>query len=59
MAPATPTPSSGASSSAPPTYHVTFPTPGKNVVSLQTCTPIPTFEQRLVVQAELAEVNPA
>jgi sortase A len=31
----------------------------KNVVSLQTCTPIPTFEERLVVQAELTDVAPA
>ncbi len=43
----------------PSDYHVTLPTPGKNIVSLQTCTPIPTFEERLVVQAELAEVDPA
>ncbi|MDP9476133.1 MAG: class E sortase [Actinomycetota bacterium] len=43
----------------PSDFYVTFPTPGKNIVSLQTCTPIPTFEQRLVVQAELADVDPA
>ena len=44
----------------PSDYHVTEPVPGKkNVVSLQTCTPVPTFEERLVVQAELAEVEPA
>ena len=43
----------------PSGYHVTLPVPGKNVVSLQTCTPIPTFEERLVVQAELTEVAPA
>ena len=43
----------------PSDYHVTFPVPGKNIVSLQTCTPIPTFEERLVVQAELTEVAPA
>ena len=43
----------------PSDTYVTFPTPGKNVVSLQTCTPVPTFEQRLVAQAELAEVKPA
>ena len=43
----------------PSDYHVTFPIPGKNVVSLQTCTPVPTFEERLVVQAELVEVTPA
>ena len=43
----------------PSDYHVTFPVPGKNIVSLQTCTPIPTFEERLVVQAKLADVAPA
>ena len=43
----------------PSDYHVTFPVPGKNVVSLQTCTPVPTFEERLVVQAELTKVAPA
>ncbi|MDP9480900.1 MAG: class E sortase [Actinomycetota bacterium] len=43
----------------PSDYQVTFPMPGKNIVSLQTCTPIPTFEERLVVQAELAAVAPA
>ncbi len=43
----------------PSDYHVTEPTPGKNIVSLQTCTPVPTFEERLVVQAELADVDPA
>ncbi len=43
----------------PSDYHVTLPTPGKNIVSLQTCTPVPTFEERLVVQAELADVAPA
>ena len=40
----------------PSDYHVTEPVPGKNIVSLQTCTPIPTFEERLVVQAELTDV---
>ncbi len=40
----------------PSDYHVTEPVPGKNIVSLQTCTPVPTFEQRLVVQAELTDV---
>ncbi len=40
----------------PSDFYVTFPTPGKNIVSLQTCTPIPTFERRLVVQAELTDV---
>ncbi|MDP9486015.1 MAG: class E sortase [Actinomycetota bacterium] len=43
----------------PSDTYVTEPVPGKNVVSLQTCTPIPTFEERLVVQAELADVAPA
>ncbi len=43
----------------PSDYHVTEPVPGKNIVSLQTCTPVPTFEERLVVQAELTEVAPA
>lgn len=42
----------------PSDTYVTLPTPGKNIVSLQTCTPIPTFEERLVVQAELADVAP-
>ena len=41
----------------PSDYYVTEPLPGKNVVSLQTCTPLPTFEERLVVQAELADVD--
>ena len=42
----------------PSDYHVTEPVPGKkNVVSLQTCTPVPTFEERLVVQAELEDVE--
>ena len=32
---------------------VTDPVEGKTVVSLQTCVPIPTFEDRLIVRAEL------
>ena len=32
---------------------VTYPVEGKTVVSLQTCTPIPTFENRLIVRGEL------
>lgn len=32
---------------------VTYPVEGKTVVSLQSCTPIPTFEYRLVVRGEL------
>ena len=37
----------------PEDYWVTYPVPDKTVVSLQTCTPIPTFEKRLIVRAEL------
>ncbi len=37
----------------PEDYWVTYPGPGKTVVSLQTCDPIPTFENRLIVRAEL------
>lgn len=36
----------------PADYWVTYPVDGKTVVSLQTCTPIPTFENRLIVRAE-------
>ena len=32
---------------------VTYPVEGKTVVSLQTCVPIPTFENRLIVRGEL------
>ena len=32
---------------------VTYPVEDKTVVSLQTCVPIPTFENRLIVRAEL------
>ena len=32
---------------------VTYPVEGKTVVSLQTCTPVPSFENRLVVRGEL------
>lgn len=32
---------------------VTYPVDGKTVVSLQTCVPIPTFENRLIVRGEL------
>jgi sortase (surface protein transpeptidase) len=35
---------------------VTQPVPGKSVVSLQTCT-LPDYAKRLVVQAELVEVD--
>jgi sortase A len=32
---------------------VTYPVEGKTVVSLQTCTPVPSFENRLIVRGEL------
>ena len=37
----------------PNDYWATYPVEGKTVVSLQSCTPIPTFENRLIVRAEL------
>ncbi len=37
----------------PEDYWVTHPLPGKTTISLQTCTPIPTFENRLIVRGEL------
>ena len=37
----------------PEDYWVTYPEPGKRIISLQTCTPIPTFENRLIVRGEL------
>jgi len=37
----------------PNDYWTTYPVEGKTVVSLQSCTPIPTFENRLIVRAEL------
>lgn len=37
----------------PEDYWVTYPVTGKTVVSLQSCTPYPTFENRLVVRGEL------
>ena len=36
-------------------YQVTEPVPGKNIVSLQTCT-LPDYSERLIVQAELVSV---
>ena len=36
----------------PSDYWVTQPVPGKDIVSLQTCYPEPTFEKRLIVRAE-------
>lgn len=42
----------------PPTdYWMTHPVDGKTIISLQTCTPIPSFEDRLVVQGELVRVS--
>jgi sortase A len=32
---------------------VTYPVEGKTTVSLQSCTPVPTFEHRLIVRGEL------
>ena len=43
---------------APADLSVTEPVPGKNVVTLQTCT-LPDYSKRLVVQAELVEKRPA
>ncbi len=37
----------------PDDFWVTYPVEGKTVVSLQTCTPIPSFENRLIVRGEL------
>lgn len=37
----------------PDDFWVTYPVEGKTVVSLQTCTPIPTFKYRLIVRGEL------
>ena len=37
----------------PEHFWVTHPIPGKTTISLQTCTPIPTFENRLIVRGEL------
>ncbi|WP_165874129.1 class E sortase [Rubrobacter taiwanensis] len=37
----------------PEDYWVTAPVAGRTIVSLQTCTPIPSFEKRLVVRGEL------
>lgn len=37
----------------PEDYWVTQPVTGKTIVSLQSCTPYPTFENRLVVRGEL------
>jgi sortase A len=37
----------------PNDFWTTYPVEGRTVVSLQGCTPIPTFEHRLIVRAEL------
>ena len=37
----------------PGDYWVTYPVEGETVISLQSCTPIPTFEHRLIVRGEL------
>jgi len=37
----------------PDDFWVTYPVEGKTVVSLQTCTPLPSFENRLIVRGEL------
>lgn len=37
----------------PADYWVTYPVDGETTISLQTCTPIPTFENRLIVRGEL------
>ncbi len=37
----------------PEDFWITYPIPGKPTISLQTCTPIPTFENRLIVRGEL------
>ncbi len=37
----------------PADYWVTYPEDGRTIISLQTCIPAPTFEDRLVVRGEL------
>jgi sortase A len=37
----------------PADYWVTYPEEGHTIISLQTCVPVPTFENRLVVRGEL------
>src|SRR5215212_2099351 len=43
----------------PSTYWLTHPVDGKTVISLQTCTPIPTYVDRLIVRGELVSVSAA
>lgn len=40
----------------PDAYEVTAPMPGKNIVSLQTCT-LPDYSRRLIVQGELTSIT--
>jgi sortase A len=40
----------------PSDTHVTKPEPGKNILTLQTCT-LPDYEQRLIVQSELTDTQ--
>jgi sortase A len=42
----------------PSELSVTEPIPGKNILTLQTCT-LPDYSERLIVQAELVETKPA
>jgi sortase A len=42
----------------PADYWVTYPEDGRTIISLQTCTPVPTFENRLVVRGELVSPPP-
>jgi sortase A len=37
----------------PADYWVTYPEDGRTIISLQTCTPVPSFENRFVVRGEL------
>ena len=39
----------------PEDFWVTYPVPDKTTISLQTCTPLPTFENHLVIRGELVE----
>ena len=43
----------------PSNYWLTHPVDGKTVISLQTCTPIPTYVNRLIVKGELVSVAAA
>jgi LPXTG-site transpeptidase (sortase) family protein len=41
----------------PSNYWSTHPVEGKTVISLQTCTPIPTYVDRLIIKGELVNVS--